>query len=78
MTRSPTMTRRPDPDLILTPAEVADRLGVPYETLRNWQRLAGYPAPLKASTGRGIRPLYWWPDVEMWARQAGKIPDPEE
>jgi len=53
------------PKRLLTPAEVAEYLGVPEKTLAQWRSDRHGPLPLRI--GRYVR--YRLPDVEAWVDQ---------
>lgn len=50
----------------LTPAELAERLGVPASTLRDWRRDGKGPAYIKTSAGRTAAVRYRLKDIEAW------------
>jgi excisionase family DNA binding protein len=53
------------PGRLLTPAEVAEYLGVPEKTLAQWRSDRQGPLPLRI--GRHVR--YRRPDIEAWIDQ---------
>lgn len=60
-------------DQLLTPAECAEKLGKSPSTFHLWSTKADFPVPFKGYQGKvGLRPLYWWPDIDAWARENGK------
>lgn len=73
---APQQTRTALADQLRTPSECATALNVSSSTFLWWtNNYANFPAPFKGDTGkRGLRPLYWWNDIETWyaAREAKK------
>jgi hypothetical protein len=68
------LARRIDPaDLVATP-EIAERLGLSHaETVHSWRRrYADFPQPI-AKLSIGL--IWYWPDIEVWARRTGRLPD---
>ncbi|HEV7761355.1 MAG TPA: hypothetical protein VGO78_20260 [Acidimicrobiales bacterium] len=73
-------TARPvklDPDLVSIP-DIANRIGVTREAVRNWAngaRQANFPVP-KGIVGDGIK-VWTWADVNGWLRRNLNLGDPE-
>lgn len=65
------MARRIDPDLLVGAAEIADRLGVKRpQVVHDWRRRhPEFPKPV-ASLKTAL--IWYWPDVEAWARSTGR------
>ncbi len=63
--------RHHDVDLLLSPAELADYLGVPVQTVYQWRHRGEGPPGYRV--GRHVR--YRWSDVQAWLdEQADDIP----
>ena len=71
------MGRRLDVDQLVGASEIAKRLGLKTrQSVHVWrQRYPDFPEPaLRLDMG-----LVWnWPDIERWAKKAGKLPEPAE
>lgn len=67
------MGRRVDADLLVGAAEIAARLGVAHvETVHVWRRRhSAFPDPV---TKLRQAMIWYWPDVETWARRTGRLP----
>jgi hypothetical protein len=67
------MGRRVDTDLLVGAAEIAARLGVAHvETVHTWRRRhQDFPEPVTKLTQAMV---WYWPDVERWARSTGRGP----
>jgi hypothetical protein len=65
------MGRRLDVDELVGAAEIAERLGVAHvETVHVWRRRhADFP---KAVVKLRQAMIWYWPDVEKWARRTGR------
>jgi len=50
--------------------DVADRLGVPRNTVHVWRYRGVLPEPSWTVSGR---PCWNWPDVERWAKETGRL-----
>ncbi|HEU5151113.1 MAG TPA: hypothetical protein VFU19_11480 [Iamia sp.] len=64
---------RPSPvDHLVGAAEIAERLGIGQtDTVHSWKRRHDdFPAPLR-ELRMGL--VWWWPDVEKWARSTGRL-----
>jgi predicted DNA-binding transcriptional regulator AlpA len=67
------MGRKLDVDLLVTTAEIVQRLGMTEQrTVNGWmRRYDDFPKPVVT---RGERVLLWyWPEVEAWARNTNRI-----
>jgi hypothetical protein len=65
------MGRLVDVDNLVDAQEIADRLGLSHR--QNVDNLKGFPAPL----GMWGKTRIWdWSDVQAWARQTGRLPEP--
>jgi hypothetical protein len=68
--------RRVDPSRLVGAYEIGERLGAHYRTVHAWhQRHADFPKPiahLKAAL------IWYWPDVEKWAKKTGRLPKPKK
>ncbi len=62
-----------DPDDLVGPPEIADRLGIRHaETVHAWRRrYVDFPMPVV--TLRKVM-LWKWSDVEHWARKTDRLP----
>lgn len=49
--------------------EIAERLGVPLDTVRKWRTRGLLPAPTWTVGGR---PAWDWSDIDTWARETGR------
>jgi hypothetical protein len=69
--------RELDADALVGSGEVAERLGRVVTTVHWWKRHdPNFPEPvaiLGETTGRKTY-VWYWPDVEEWARQSGRLP----
>lgn len=66
------MGRKLDVDLLVTTAEIVQRLGLTESrTVNGWmRRYDDFPKPAIA---RGERVLLWyWPEVDAWARKTNR------
>ena len=65
------MGRRVDVDELVGASEIAARLKVSHvETVHNWRRrYPDFPEPV-AKLERAL--IWYWPDVEKWARSTGR------
>ena len=70
------MGRRVDVDQLVGVADLAERLGVrPARHVHRLRAEAGFPRPVIHVRGGGNGVFLWhWPDVERWARRAGRYP----
>ena len=68
------MTRKPNPDELMTPAEVARRIGVSPITVRSWVS-KGW---LKSRVTPGGHRRYLWADIENLLEKKGRSPTPTE
>jgi hypothetical protein len=61
------MTRAIDPSQLVSAVEIARRLHLKSaEAVHSWRRAGiGFPAPI----GRRREFLWYWPDVQAWARR---------
>ena len=68
------MGRRIDAGLIVGAAEIAERLGLAqYQTVHSWRRrYPDFPEPVAALKQAMI---WYWPDIERWARATGRLRD---
>jgi transposase-like protein len=64
--------RRVDVAELVGAAEIADRLGLAHpEAVHNWRRRhQDFPEPV---TRLRQAMIWYWPDVEKWARQTGRL-----
>jgi predicted DNA-binding transcriptional regulator AlpA len=56
--------------------EVADRLGVSVNTVYSWRagrRRPSVPFPAPALQASGYAPVWFWAEVEEWAKRAGRV-----
>lgn len=51
--------------------EIAKRLGVRQQTVAMWKLRGLLPAPEWTISGN---PAWDWPDIEVWARESGRLP----
>ena len=59
-------------DELVGAAEIAERLGSAPRTIHAWRRRhPDFPAPVAELTSALV---WYWPDVERWARKTGRIP----
>lgn len=65
--RDPQATK--DPDVIVGPREIADRLGVRPNTVIQWKQRGLLPAPFAVIS---MVPLWHWGDIERWAVRTGR------
>ena len=76
------MGRRVDVTDLVGAQEIADRLDVGRPQVHKWrERHADFPEPVATLGGAGSRAgfLVWnWPDVEVWARKTGRLPEGTE
>ena len=73
------MGRLVDVDQLVGSAEIARRLGLARHQHVHWWRKndRSFPAPVvDVSTGNIKVYVWYWPDVETWARQTGRLPTP--
>ncbi|MGH9165313.1 MAG: hypothetical protein ACRDZW_07380 [Acidimicrobiales bacterium] len=71
------MGRRVDVDLLVGAGEIVRRLG-----LKRVQELHYYrrsdptfpPAVFRVAEARGGAHVWYWPDIERWARRKGRLP----
>lgn len=68
------MASRPNANNLVGASEIAERLGVGSSVVHDWaRRYRDFPVPLaKLSMGN----LWWWPEVQSWARSTGRAPKP--
>ena len=68
------MGKRVDVDLLVGAAEIADRLGVASsQVVHVWRgRYADFPKPV---TRLKTALIWYWPDIETWARLSGRLND---
>jgi predicted DNA-binding transcriptional regulator AlpA len=66
------MGRKYDVDLLVGTAEIAQRLGVARpQVVHDWRRRhPEFPTPVAVISRVG---LWYWPDVERWARATGRL-----
>lgn len=64
-------SRRPDPSLMYL-SEIAERLGVAYQTARRWVS-RGQFVPAVSVPGWPSQEWWRWADVEAWARATGRL-----
>lgn len=71
----PPVGRLVDADLLVGSLEIAQRLGVKrHQVVHEWRRRdPGFPPPL-ATVSRSL--IWYWPDVEAWARSTGRLRQP--
>lgn len=71
----PPVGRLVDADLLVGSLEIAQRLGVKrHQVVHEWRRRdPGFPPPL-ATLSRSL--IWYWPDVEAWARSTGRLRQP--
>lgn len=70
--------RRVDVDLLVGAGEIVRRLG-----LKRVQELHYYrrsdptfpPAVFRVAEARGGAHVWYWPDIERWARRTGRLPE---
>jgi predicted DNA-binding transcriptional regulator AlpA len=64
--------RAVNPSLLVGAAEIADRLGVSMpQVVHTWRRRhADFPKPVAVLQ---LGHIWYWPDVEKWARQTGRL-----
>jgi hypothetical protein len=69
------MTRKVDPAELVGASEIADRLGIAQpQTIHAWRRrYVDFPPPV-AELQQAM--IWYWPDVERWARQTGRLDEP--
>ena len=51
--------------------EIADRLGVAHQTVRQWRRRGLLPAPSWVVSGV---PIWEWTTIRTWAQTTGRAP----
>ncbi len=49
--------------------EIAERLGVGYQTVQQWRQRRRFPPP---DLTVGGRPAWWWETVRVWAVETGR------
>lgn len=49
---------------------IADRLGVPKNTVNVWRYRKLLPAP---DVELALGPVWYWPTIETWARETGRL-----
>ena len=66
------MSRPIDPAELVGAAEIAERLGLAFsQTVHDWRRRhSEFPKPV-ATLKMGL--VWFWPDVEAWARTSGRL-----
>ncbi len=66
------MGKRVDVDELVDTTDIALRLGVKrLQVVHDWRRRhADFPAPIRFF---GRQPIWYWPEVERWARQTGRL-----
>jgi hypothetical protein len=66
------MGRRIEANQLVGAAEIADRLGVAHtQAVHNWRlRHEDFPKPI-SELEAGL--IWYWPDVEEWARKTGRL-----
>lgn len=64
--------RKVDPQQLVGTAEIAERLGLAqFQTVHSWrQRYSDFPKPV-ATLKQAM--IWYWPDVEDWARKTGRL-----
>ena len=73
------MPRRVDPDLLVGSYDIAERLGLRHsEHIHYFVRSdESFPQPVATIGGPKLKTQVWyWPDVERWARRNGRLPAP--
>ena len=63
--------RRIDPNDLVGPGEVAERLDVKRTTVHVWRQRQLMPDPLVTVSGV---PLWLWPTVRAWAAETRRLP----
>jgi len=53
-------------------SDIAHRLGVQKGTVYQWRMRGIFPDP-GGTINRGRTPWWWWKDVEVWARETGRL-----
>ena len=68
------MGRRLDVDLLVGSAEIAQRLSLGHQNVVHvWQeRHPDFPQPVVRLRAAKV---WYWPDVEGWARATGRLPE---
>jgi hypothetical protein len=66
------MGRKIDIDQLVGTVEIAQRLGVARpQVVHDWRRrYPEFPAPIAVRSSVG---LWYWPDIERWARATGRL-----
>ena len=66
------MGRKLDVEMLVGAAEIAQRLGVARpQVVHDWRRRhADFPKPVTVLSHVGI---WYWPEVERWARRTGRL-----
>jgi hypothetical protein len=66
------MGRKVDAELLVGAAEIAERVGLSHpEAVHTWRtRYPDFPQPV--ATLRRVM-IWYWPDVETWARRNGRL-----
>jgi predicted DNA-binding transcriptional regulator AlpA len=64
-----------DPGQLVGAHEIVERLSLKRVQHVHWYREhdPSFPAPIARIGGAGTY-VWYWPDVEEWARQAGRLP----
>jgi hypothetical protein len=72
LTQEQCMGRKIDIDQLVGAVEIAERLGVARpQVVHDWRRRhPDFPAPIAVISRVGI---WYWPDVERWARTTGRL-----
>lgn len=66
------MTRKLEPEHLVAAAEIAQRLGTHRQTVHLWRRrYPAFPAPVAELEAAMV---WYWPDVEQWAKATGRLP----
>lgn len=74
------MVRKVEVDQLVGATQISQRLGMRHSTHVHQLRRNDptFPAPLtQLSPGPGGAFVWYWPDVEAWARETGRLPSPQ-
>jgi hypothetical protein len=75
------VVRKVEVDQLVGATEIGQRLGMRHSTHVHQLRRSDptFPEPLtQLSPGPGGAYVWYWPDVESWARQTGRLPSSQQ